>query len=547
MLCGIYFRQKPKKPLLVSKAQAVSASNQISKSPNISASSTPSSAKMPYVSVSKLNSGNNVVKTTSININSDKLAINSLSTPTAAPKKVVPTILDYANSNTGSACVMSDGSLMRSSSHGGVDLTSPTVIKVSDMKLSGAGSKQMDSSWDHMVSDILRSSIGGEQPTRKSPPKPVIHRQNSNVSPVASTQAASGFMAQFAKYVSTQDTLNQKQLSPNQKVTDTQLMLSEQHNKLLQQQKIQQQIEAEKQRQLRLLKAQQKELEEKQKQFHTQQVAKQLASAQKAALGQKLLTKSDDQPKMPAPSPMSLSMAKNIPASQGGPRKQLTDQFKDGSSQQKHLSDNLIRQQLNDSNQGRPQIHQVKVNKNIQNQLAGHYVQVSSVSDTLRKSSPQSQTVKVTHNSQGKTASPHVVTIHSSQNQAKVLFSPAGVTTSTNSRPATSLLKTLFGQAQAQTSSPSFPGQVIQRSPNQGSPNPRGNSPLTQAQHQWNPSSSLQELQARLQSAAGMQAKPYSMPVTSAQPGPGYQSVKLSSLTPEQIQSFQTGNKKIKI
>lgn len=532
--------QKQKKPLLVSKAQAVSASSQISKSPNTSATSTPNSAKLPYVNVSKINSGNNLVKTLVSNVNSEKHSISNPGTPSAQPKKVIPTILDYANSNTGSGSVMSDSvSHIRSSPHGGKDLPSPTVLKLSDMKLPGAGSKHQDSSWDHinMVSDILRSSIVGDQSMKKSPPKPVIQRQNSSASPGTSAPGASGFMAQFAKYVGTQESVNQKQLSPNQKITDTQLLLSEQHNKLLQQQKLQQHIEAEKQRQLRLLKAQQKEIEEKQKQFHTQQVANQLASAQKAAIGHKL-SKSDDQPRMPAQSPMSLVMSKNIPAGQGGQRKLVGDQLKQGNGHPKHMSDNLIRQQLNDNNQGRPLIHQVKtVNKTIQNQPGGHFV--TTASDTLRKTSPQSQTVKITHNSQGKTGSPHIVTLHSSQSQAKVLFNPANVTASTNSRPATSLLKTLFGQAQAQTSSLSFPAPTVQRSTNQGSSNPRGSSPLGQVQHQWKPSTSIQELQARLQSAAGMQPKQYPMPVTSAQPGPGYQSVKLSSLTPEQIQSYQ--------
>ncbi|XP_060566913.1 ubinuclein-1-like [Ruditapes philippinarum] len=93
--------------------------------------------------------------------------------------------------------------------------------------------------------------------------------------------------------------------------------------------------------------------------------------------------------------------------------------------------------------------------------------------------------------------------------------------------------------AQAQTSSQSFTVPSVQRSSVQGTPSPKVTSPHGQPQHRWSPSSSIQELQARLQSAAGMQPKPYTMPVTSPQAIPGYQSVKLSSLTPEQIQSYQ--------
>ncbi|XP_053399236.1 ubinuclein-2-like isoform X2 [Mercenaria mercenaria] len=520
--------QKAKKPLLVSKAQAVSASNQISKSPNTPVSSISNSAKMPYVNVSKLNSGSNVLKTMSASLNSAKPVINSQSTPTAPPKKVMSTILDYANSSTETAGVLPiSASLIRSSLQGSTEKPSPSMIKISDVKL--PGTKQTDSSWDHMVSDILRSSIGGEQPREKSPPKPVIQRQNSNNTP----QAASGYMAQFAKYVHTQDTATPKQISPtgNQKLTDTQLMLNEQRKKLAHQQKMH--LEAEKQRQIKLLTAQKMELEEKGKQY-TQKIAMQLAS-QKAAFMQ--TAKSDDQPKMPSQSPMSLAMSKNIPLGQGSSRKQLTGQFKEGNGQHKHLSDNLIRKQLNESSQGSCMLQQVKA---IQKQSSGHYVQVSPTSDSLRKTSPQSQTVKITHNSsQGKTGSPHIVTLHSSQSQGPVLFNPAGVTVTTNSRPASSLLKSLFGQAQAQTSSPNFPGPSIQRSPNQGTPSPKVTSSLGQTQHGWSPNSSIQELQARLQSAAGMQTKPYTMPVTSPQAVPGYQSVKLSSLTPEQLQSYQ--------
>lgn len=260
----------------------------------------------------------------------------------------------------------------------------------------------------------------------------------------------------------------------------------------------------------------------------------QLASAQNAAFMQKQRPKSEDQPKIPSQSPMSLAMSKSIPVSQGqsGSRKQLIGQFKQGNGQHKHLNDNLIRQQLNDSSQGSPMLQQVKT---LQKQPGGSYVQISPTSEPLRKTSPQSQTVKI----QGKSGSQHIVTLSSnSQSQGQVLFS-SGVTVTTNNRPASSLLKTLFGQAQAQTSSQSFTVPSVQRSSVQGTPSPKVTSPHGQPQHRWSPSSSIQELQARLQSAAGMQPKPYTMPVTSPQAIPGYQSVKLSSLTPEQLQSYQ--------
>ncbi|KAL4230379.1 HPC2 and ubinuclein domain [Mactra antiquata] len=529
--------QKQKKIFTVTK-NAISVANSITKTPSTSA---PSAPKIPYVSVPKTNSGTPAVKT--VNNNSNKGSISLPNTPSAVVK-VDKVVTDYGNQPSVNSSVSNNGLNVVKTSMQTVKDVSPNVIKITDVRSISSNPKQTVSSWNHMVSDILRSSLN-EQSSGKPALSPTIQRQNSN-STQGSQSSPSGFMAQFMKHIAGGDHIPPKQLSPPGVASDK----INSHDKFLQQ------YEAEK-HQMKLIKdKQEKTLEQQVKDAFL--IAKQQVSAPKVInSAQKSAVNVSAQSSGVGQSPLNLVMSRNIPVGQTGIKmaaKQTgnSGHFHQEVVQRKNLTDNLIRQHLNDSSQGSPSLSSAKaVSKPISNPSNTRYMHLSSNSEVLRKSSPQSQTVKVSQTTQGKTTTPHVVTLHSSQNP--VLFKSSVSPGSGPIRPATSLLKSLFNQAQE--GGQNYPGisshepglsshhtgpSPSQRSPNQGVSN--SNKGQGQLKHQWSPSSSsmtVQELQARLQSAAGMTPKSHIMGVASSQPRPGFQSVKLSSLTPEQLASYR--------
>lgn len=521
-------------------------------------------AKVPAVMVNKISpTTTSTVRTVTVNPAKPAGSITKgvIHTPAQPVKKLTPTLLDYATT----AEAVKQTSPQLTSPRTNYPPPSLEIIKIDSGKSLGLESKMKEPSWDHIVSDILRSSIGNSEPSVVKP-SPPLQRQNSN--PVSISDTSNSFLAQFANFANAPIPLLQSQSSNSgsegamnlsMSSTQSQKSLQQQHMesdrqrqiKMLEQQKLiqqqQQKLQQQKQQQQQKLQQQQHQQQQKLQQMQSGRTIVTMSSGMLSQIQNSAKqSESNKQSVITSQSPMSLAMSKSIPSNQGVSKmnpKQLVNQFQAGKTMSQ-FSEAFIRQQLSDSTSGsstQGNIRSITTGKSGQvvspPDRVGH---VTSGGDPLRKTSPQSQTIKLTHSAaQGKyTGSSHSVNPQVSHVQSHgpvAAHSQPTVTVSSNGRPATSLLKSLFGQAQAQSSTPSYPihNPNPQRSPTQMKP-----SVSPQSQAQWGQGSSSN--QPGFLKSTPSPSKAYPMPVN-ARPVPGYQSVKLSNLTGDQMTPYQAG------
>lgn len=126
-------------------------------------------------------------------------------TPVRAPgsgdaSRLIPTLLDYANEQSSLSSKLptektGTGSKVREQTNSGSSVSSATAAGLSLLASSAASQKYMgDRSWDHVVSDILRSSL--------SSPSEAVVKSTSNMQMPKQQESKNDFMAQFEKYAS---------------------------------------------------------------------------------------------------------------------------------------------------------------------------------------------------------------------------------------------------------------------------------------------------------------------------------------------------------